>query len=398
MEKVVIKSPPPLPPLIIPPNVKPENLDLPKHSITNRWGSGSAGQRISLLANHFKVSVRYPDETFYQYSVSISSEDKKAVESKGIGRKLLTNFTRHTSLNLKFFLAGNPQQQGQRQRQQQQQRPGQQQPPPQYRGEYGSRRGQEQHNAGNVFSGFDTEVLAESFGVDRETARRLQEQDDQRGHIVRVERGLRVLRPSSIQEEEEQERGGRYQAANGLEETVCSARLIENINDPSRNDIYNPRARRLTSVNGYNMPILNYLRLRAERGVLYRNAMMAPHWKINAHCVLYATRGEARMQVVDRRDRAVFDRRVREGELLVVPQNYVVAKQARDEGFEFVAFKTHENDVFNTLSSRTTAIRAIPVDVLANAYGMSRDEVRRLKTNRNGAILLEPRSGSQRRG
>ncbi|KAF7120146.1 hypothetical protein RHSIM_Rhsim13G0035100 [Rhododendron simsii] len=264
-------------------------------------------------------------------------------------------------------------------------------------GEYGSRRGQEQHNAGNVFSGFDAEVLAESFGVGRETARKLQGQDDQRGHIVRVESGLQVLRPSSSQEEqEEQERGGRYQAANGLEETVCSARLIENINDPSRADIYNPRAGRLTSVNGHNMPILNFLRLSAERGVLYRNALMAPHWKINAHCVLYATRGEARMQVVDQRGQAVFDGRVREGELLVVPQNYVVAKQAGDEGFEFVAFKTHENAMFSTLSGRTSAIRAIPVDVLANAYGMSRDEARRLKTNRNEAILLEPRSGSQR--
>ncbi|KAI8523048.1 hypothetical protein RHMOL_Rhmol13G0044100 [Rhododendron molle] len=280
----------------------------------------------------------------------------------------------------KFFLAGNPQQQGQ----QQQQRPGQQQQQrPQYRGEYGSRRGHEQHNAGNVFSGFDAEVLAESFGVARETARKLQGQDDQRGHIVRVESGLQVLRPLSSQEDqEEQERGGRYQTANGLEETVCPARLIENINDPSRADIYNPRAGRLTSVNGHNMPILNYLRLSAERGVLYRvchslafmRALMAPLWEINAHCVLYATRGEARVQVVDQRGRAVFDGRVREGELLVVPQNYVVAKQAGDEGFEFVAFKTHENAMFNTLSGRTSAIRAIPVDVLANAYGMSRDE------------------------
>lgn len=65
MEKEVIGSPPPLPPPIIPPNAKPEKLDPPKHSITSRRGSGSAGQRISLLANHFKVSVKYLDEMFY---------------------------------------------------------------------------------------------------------------------------------------------------------------------------------------------------------------------------------------------------------------------------------------------------------------------------------------------
>ncbi|KAE9460661.1 hypothetical protein C3L33_07405, partial [Rhododendron williamsianum] len=340
MEKEVIGSPPPLPPPIIPPNVKSEKLDPPKHSITIRRGSGSAGQRISLLANHIKVSVKYPDEMFYQYS-SFFHDDLRNLTDVGGSVTSCWGFhasfrPTHGGLSLNM-------------------------------GEYGSRRGQEQHNAGNVFSGFDTEVLAESFGVDTETSRRLQGQDDQRGHIVRVERGLQVLRPSSSQEEqEEQERGGRHQAANGLEETVCSARLIENINDPSRADIYNPRAGRLTSVNGHNMPILNYLRLL----VLGGNAMMAQH----------------------------FDGRVREGELLVVPQNYVVAKQAGDEGFEFVAFKTHENAMSNTLSGRTSAIRAIPVDVLANAYGMSHDEASRLKTNRNEAILLETRSGSQRRG
>ncbi|KAA8526554.1 hypothetical protein F0562_008243 [Nyssa sinensis] len=82
---------PPLPPptAVEPPNVKPEQVDPPKRSIISRRGFGSAGRRISLLTNHFKVSVKFPDEIFYQYSVSISSEDKRAVESKGIGRKII---------------------------------------------------------------------------------------------------------------------------------------------------------------------------------------------------------------------------------------------------------------------------------------------------------------------
>ncbi|KAG5530687.1 hypothetical protein RHGRI_025599 [Rhododendron griersonianum] len=42
--------------------------------------------------------VPVPLKTFLL--VSISSEDKKVVESKGIGRNLLTNFTKHTPLNL----------------------------------------------------------------------------------------------------------------------------------------------------------------------------------------------------------------------------------------------------------------------------------------------------------
>ncbi|XP_057488619.1 protein argonaute 16-like [Actinidia eriantha] len=82
----------PPPPPIIPPPVKPENmgqLDPPKRSIMSRRGFGSTGRHISLLANHFLVSVKHQNEIFYQYSVSISYEDKKAVENKGIGRKVI---------------------------------------------------------------------------------------------------------------------------------------------------------------------------------------------------------------------------------------------------------------------------------------------------------------------
>ncbi|XP_059664101.1 protein argonaute 16-like [Cornus florida] len=66
-----------------------EQVEPPKRSIISRRGFGSAGRRISLLTNHFKVSVRRPDEIFYQYSVSISYEDGKVVENKGIGRKII---------------------------------------------------------------------------------------------------------------------------------------------------------------------------------------------------------------------------------------------------------------------------------------------------------------------
>ncbi|KAI8574399.1 hypothetical protein RHMOL_Rhmol01G0350400 [Rhododendron molle] len=283
----------------------------------------------------------------------------------------------------KFFLAGNPQQQGQGQQQQQ-------------RESYRRHQGQEQ-NFGNVLSGFDTEVLAEAFGVDRETARKLQGQDDDRGHIIKVEGDLQVLRPSmSREEQEEQERGREYgRRANGLEETICSARLVENINDPSRADIFNPRAGRLTTVNSFNLPILNFIRLSAEKGVLYRNALMPPHFK-NAHCVLYATRGEAQMQIVDQRGQAVFNDRIREGQLVVVPHNFVVSKQAGDEGFEWVAMKTHENAKYTALAGHTSVLRAMPVDVLANAYQISRDEAMRLKMSREETMLMEPRRSGRR--
>ncbi|KAG2712099.1 hypothetical protein I3843_04G101300 [Carya illinoinensis] len=79
----------PPPPPIGQPNVKPERVATPKYSIISRRGVGTTGRRIPLLTNHFKVSVDFQDAVFYQYSVSITSEDNRAVEGKGIGRKLI---------------------------------------------------------------------------------------------------------------------------------------------------------------------------------------------------------------------------------------------------------------------------------------------------------------------
>ena len=89
-----------------------------------------------------------------------------------------------------------------------------------------------------IFRGFDVKTLSEAFNVDKETARKLQSEDDQRGHIVEVDQGLHVLRPPTTQEQEV----GQGQGYNGLEETICTARLREIIDNPSRTDIYNPQA------------------------------------------------------------------------------------------------------------------------------------------------------------
>ncbi|XP_043688821.1 protein argonaute 16-like [Telopea speciosissima] len=79
----------PPPPPCIPPNVKPEKMEIAKRSAIIRPGFGSNGRRIQLLTNHFKVNMNAPDGVFFQYSVSITYEDKRPVEGKGIGRKVI---------------------------------------------------------------------------------------------------------------------------------------------------------------------------------------------------------------------------------------------------------------------------------------------------------------------
>jgi hypothetical protein len=118
-----------------------------------------------------------------------------------------------------------------------------------------------------------------------------------------------------------------------------------------------------------------------------QEALYVPHWNQNAHSVVYAIRGRARVQVVDDNGNTVFDDELRQGQVLTIPQNFVVAKRAESEGFEWVAFKTNDNAVINPLAGRTSALRALPDDVLANAFQISREEARRLKYNRQETTL-----------
>ncbi|KAK4407230.1 Glutelin type-A 1 [Sesamum angolense] len=80
-------------------------------------------------------------------------------------------------------------------------------------------------------------------------ARRLQGLHDKRGHIVIVEHGLHVIRPPFRRREYgREEEKGYYGGDNGLEETVCNAKIRENLDKPSRTDVYIPRAGRFSSL------------------------------------------------------------------------------------------------------------------------------------------------------
>ncbi|XP_008235677.1 PREDICTED: legumin J-like [Prunus mume] len=304
----------------------------------------------------------------------------------------------------RFYLAGNPQdefnpqQQG---RQQQQQQQGQ------------------QGNGNNIFSGFDTQLLAQALNVNPETARNLQSQNDNRNEIVKVQGQLDFVSPFSRsaggrgdqerqQEEQqsqrekeekqrEQEQQGKRQQGgggqdNGVEETFCSARLSQNIGDPSRADFYNPQAGRISVVNRNHLPILRYLGLSAEKGVLYNNAIYTPHWHLNANVLVYAVRGNARVQVVNENGDSILDDEVREGQMFLVPQNHAVIAQANNEGFEYISFKTDDNSFTNTLAGRTSVLRALPDEVLQNAFRISRQDARNLKYNRQESRLLSATS------
>ncbi|KAF5736748.1 hypothetical protein HS088_TW14G00901 [Tripterygium wilfordii] len=280
----------------------------------------------------------------------------------------------------KFYLAGNPQQelQGQRELQGQSERERQ--------SRHRRPRGSQQDNAGSVLSGFSERILAEAFNIDTNLAQKIQNRKDRRGIIVQVREELRVVMPESGREEEEHEReqGRRLQPLpiNGIEETFCSARMKHNIADPKHADVYTTRGGRISYLNAADLPILQHLQLSAEYGKLYRNRVESPHYNQNSHSIVYIIRGDGRMQVVGDNGESVYNGQVREGQMIVVPQNYVVIKGAGENGLEFIAFKTHDTAKISSLAGRTSILRAMPVEVLMNSYQISREDARRLKEGR----------------
>ena len=117
---------------------------------------------------------------------------------------------------------------------------------------------------------------------------------------------------------------------------------------------------------------------------------------MNAHSVIYAIRGSARVQVVDDNGNSLFDQELRQGQVLTVPQNFAVLKQASNEGFEWVSFKTNENAKINPLAGRISVLRALPEDVVSNIFQLSRDEAKQVKFNRRQVSLLDSSSSQQR--
>ncbi|CAI0397266.1 unnamed protein product [Linum tenue] len=84
----------PPPPPVLPPDVVPVKLEEPVKKKPARLpmarrGTGTKGQKIPLLTNHFKVNVTNMEGQFYHYSVALLYEDGRPVEAKGVGRKVL---------------------------------------------------------------------------------------------------------------------------------------------------------------------------------------------------------------------------------------------------------------------------------------------------------------------
>ncbi|KAJ9547822.1 hypothetical protein OSB04_020365 [Centaurea solstitialis] len=254
-------------------------------------------------------------------------------------------------------------------------------------------------NFQNIFSGFDTELLAEAFNLNPQIVRAMQESRN-RGLIVRVQQPMQFITPEEQQQfrqprQQQQRPGGGW--LNGLEETICSEKILYNLDSQREADISSRQAGKLNYVNQHKMPILAYLDLSAEKGYLQPNALLSPHWPMNNHVVMYVLNGDARVQVVSNNGQTVLDQQVNRGDIFVVPQFFATTARAGQSGFEWVAFKTSRSPMKSPVAGYTSVFRAMPLDVITNAYQISPSQAQCLKTNRETeSILFSPQLMSPR--
>ncbi|PHT86747.1 hypothetical protein T459_08857 [Capsicum annuum] len=136
-----------------------------------------------------------------------------------------------------------------------------------------------------------------------------------------------LVRPNDEEEKEFEEQQGRlgqgqqwWQEAigNGLEENICTIKVCNNIETQRRADIFSKQARKVNHVARQKLPILKYIDMSSSKGTL-------------------------------------------------------------TEWIEFVVFRTRTQPMNNQLAGYTSVIRAMPVEVLTNAYQISLNEAQCLK-------------------
>ncbi|KAL5990585.1 hypothetical protein ACLOJK_011487 [Asimina triloba] len=260
-------------------------------------------------------------------------------------------------------------------------------------GQYG--KGEEREDADNIIRPLDENMLAKALDVPVELVRKVQA-DDKRGFTVECEEGSM----SMVKPDEEQGRRQNEEATmvgNGLGELYCNVRPRFNLDTQREADVFVRRAGRLNTVNMNKLPILQLLGMSAEKARLEPNALFAPHWEMNSHSIMYMTKGEARVQVAGPNGQTVCDATVKEGDMLVIPQYFVVMKKAGDRGCEWVSFKTSPLPMKNPLVGKASSFNGMPASVLRNAYEkLTYEEARQLKRNRQQFLMFLPptRTGS----
>ncbi|MCL7044694.1 hypothetical protein MKW94_004137 [Papaver nudicaule] len=121
----------------------------------------------------------------------------------------------------------------------------------------------------------------------------------------------------------------------------------------------------------HKLPILRFLGMSVEKG--------------NLHPV-----SGGRIQVVGSKGNTLFDGRVRQGDMFVVPQFFTAIKRAGENELEWVNFQTGFMPMESPIAGSTSVFKGMPLEIITNSYQVSYSDARALKFNREEHVKLVP--------
>ncbi|XP_078440271.1 11S globulin seed storage protein 2-like [Wolffia australiana] len=244
----------------------------------------------------------------------------------------------------------------------------------------------------SILQALDANMMADAFGIPVDLAKKMQREDD-RGFIVKVSReSMRMIRPT-----ERKEWRRRESSDNGMEEIYCNMKIHHYLDNPMEADVFSKQTGRLNSVNMFKLPILRYIGMSIEKGDLKSDVLFGPHWSINAHTIVYVTRGGGRTQIVSDEGKTIFDENVKSGDVFVIPQFFASIHRAGSDGAEWVAFKTSPAAMRSPIAGHASVLKGMPMSVIASAFKISESQAQELKCNREDQMMMfTPRRTSPR--
>ncbi|CAK9323541.1 unnamed protein product [Citrullus colocynthis] len=245
-----------------------------------------------------------------------------------------------------------------------------------------ARRGSKSDDIVNIFSGFNQELLAEAYNIPLHLVKKMQEERGS-GLIVKCDEEMAFM----TAEEEEEELSAspfwrRQEESNGLEESICTARVVHNMNTQREADVYSREAGRVNILNQLKLPVLRFVGMSAEKGHLFPNAEYNLHWSMTDHRLVYVIDGEAEIEIADDYGNQAFKERVSRGNMFVIPQFYPSFARAGQDGFEWITFKTSNQPMKSPVAGYTSFFRALPLQLLEQAFQITTAEAQQLKQTR----------------
>ncbi|WCJ38348.1 13S globulin seed storage protein 1 [Euphorbia peplus] len=221
-----------------------------------------------------------------------------------------------------------------------------------------------------ILNGFSSDFISNAFNIDVELAMKLQV-EDRRGIIIYISSEIDL--PNVITDES-------FDNNNNTR--------IAKLSGPSKKDLFIPKVGYFATVDAREFPILELIKFSASYNLLLKDVMRLPHWE-NSYRIICVLKGEGQIQVAGDNGKNVFNKVIKEGQILLVPKYFVMAEQAKKKIFEYVIFKTIANPISYDISGRNSVMYGLPLEVLTNAFQITEAEAKKTKFGRNEITLAK---------